>query len=58
MNIKLQVMCWIRGKESAHEVVEINEEQLLEILRGAAKPVFKTPIEKQFHWELRQVSFK
>lgn len=58
MNIKIVVMCWIKGKQKAHEVVALNENELLEVLRGGKPSVFKTPPEKQVHWELRQVTFE
>jgi hypothetical protein len=42
MNIKLILACWVAGKDEAHEEVEINEDELLDVLRGAAGPVPKT----------------
>ena len=57
MNIRITVMCWIKGKEEAHEIVDLDEEQLLDVLRGCVHSVFKTPPEQQRHWELRTVTF-
>jgi hypothetical protein len=57
MNIKIVVMCWIKEKQIAHETVELNEEQLLDVLRGYRPPVFKTPVDKQYNWELRKIIF-
>lgn len=58
MNIKIVAMCWIKGKQDAHESVEINEEQLMDVLRGAAPAIFQTPVDQQHHWELRKVAFE
>lgn len=55
MNIKITVMCWIKGKQDAHEVVELDEDQIMDALRGSVAAVFKTPMEEQYHWELRKV---
>ncbi len=57
MKVRIIVMCWIAGKQKAHEVVALDEDQLLEVLRGAKPSVFKTPPDKQVHWELREVNF-
>lgn len=57
VNIKVVAMCWVKGKQKAHEVVELDEDGLLDVLRGARPPVFKTPLDKQYHWELREVHF-
>ena len=57
MKIKVVVMCWIKGKQDAHEVVELDEDGLLDVLRGDKPSVFKTPPDKQHHWELRKVEF-
>jgi hypothetical protein len=58
MNIKLILACWVAGKDEAHEEVEINEDELLDVLRGAAGPVFKTQVADQHHWELCCVQFE
>jgi len=57
MNIRVTVMCWIKGKEDAHEIVDLDEDGLLDALRGETPSVFKTPPDKQIHWELRTVTF-
>lgn len=58
MNIKLVVMMWVKGNPIAHEIVELNEERLLDILRGAQPLPFDTPVKKQDHWELREANFR
>ena len=55
MDIEITAMCWVLGKQEAHETAQLNEHQLLEVLRGAAPPVFKTPPAEQVHWELREI---
>ncbi len=57
VNIKITAMCWIKGKADAHETVELDDDQLMDVLRGAKPSVFKTPPEDQYHWELREVMF-
>jgi hypothetical protein len=58
MNIKIVAMCWIKGKEDAHERVELDQEAIMDVLRGATPSIFKTPVNQQYHWELCQVTFE
>ena len=55
MKIKITAMCWIKGSVTAHETVELDAEQIMDVLRGAKPAVFDTPVEDQYHWELREV---
>lgn len=56
--MKIVVACWIASKDEGHEVVELDEDGLLDLVRGAATSAFETPPNEQSHWEVVSVQLE